>query len=640
MRSGTVITEGTTLSIQQHYRTGLSIEELSPLVGVKPDTIKKAVRQGRLKLPEPDIESVPTTKSLRNQIDSSQPMGKACVNTLERVLASKGSAPCLPMFQPGIDMGYGGVLLSLVALIHNGLLRYRDDFEPDQGYYSIASVFMSLAFLSLLRIKTLSQSTFAAVGELGKVIGLDRIPEVKTLRERIALFCQRADILQWAGKLSRDWMHNYVELAGVLYIDGHVVVYFGRHTKMPKRYVTRLKLCMSGSTDYWVNDMTGQPFFVVNKTINEGMIQTIKQDIIPRLDQDVPNQPTAEQLEENKFSHRYMLVFDRECYSPDFFYDLWQQRIAICTYKKNVDEQWDECEFKTYQGKLPGGETVNLELAERGVLLQSKGSKKKIWVREIRNRSASGHQTSIITTNFSFSQILIGLYMFARWSQENFFGYMMKNFGIDTLVSYLKTKISDTTQLINPQYRELENSLKKMVSRLNVRKVKFANMNMGELPEKENNRKKFLEKKADLNNEIQALEDEIEKIKTKKKATPRKIQYAQLPENEKFSNVINDRKHFLDTIKMIAYRAETSMVNMIRPQMTHPDEARALLQQIYKTDANIYPDHNDKKLIVEIHSLSYHRDDKILLQLCQQLNETETKFPGTDLVLFYKMVSS
>jgi hypothetical protein len=75
-----------------------------------------------------------------------------------------------------------------------------------------------------------------------------------------------------------------------------------------------------------------------------------------------------------------MLVFDRECYSPDFFYDLWQQRIAICTYKKNVDEQWDECEFKTYQGKLPGGETVNLELAERGVLLQSKGSKKKIWV--------------------------------------------------------------------------------------------------------------------------------------------------------------------------------------------------------------------------------------------------------------------
>lgn len=611
------------------------------MIGVKTDTIKKAVRQGRLLLVAPDdSELVPTTKSLRNQKDSYQLMGKACVNTLERVLASREGFPCLPTFRPWVDLSYGGVLLSLAALIHNGLLRYREDFEPDHGYYSIVSVFMSLAFLALLRVKTLSQSTFTAVGELGKVMGLDRIPEVKTLRQRIALFCQRADIQQWAGKLSRDWMNDHPDLAGVFYIDGHVVVYFGHQTKMPKRYVARLKLCLSGSTDYWVNDVTGQPFFVVNKTINQGMIQTIKQDIIPRLDQDVPNQPTAEELQQDRHLHRYMLVFDRECYSPDFFYDLSQQRIAICTYKKNVNELWDEREFITHQGKLPGGELQQMELAERGVLLQNKGSEKKIWAREIRKRSASGHQTSIITTNLLLDLVVIGLYMFARWSQENFFSYMMKNFGIDTLVSYLKTQISDTTTLINPQYRALEASLKKLVSKLNIRKAKFATMVMGDLPRKEKNKEKYLEKKAELNSEIQALEEEIQQIKTQKKLIPRKITYSQLPENERFSNAINDRKHFLDTIKMIAYRAETSLVNIIKPKMAHPDEVRALLQQIFKTDANIYPDHANKKLIVEIHSLSYRKDDKILLQLCQQLNETETPFPGTDLVLFYKMVST
>jgi hypothetical protein len=41
-------------------------------------------------------------------------------------------------------------------------------------------------------------------------------------------------------------------------------------TQMPKRFVSRLRLCMSGSTDYWVNDRLGEPFFVVHKTINEG----------------------------------------------------------------------------------------------------------------------------------------------------------------------------------------------------------------------------------------------------------------------------------------------------------------------------------------------------------------------------------
>lgn len=640
-RTNNVLTPEKTAEIQHYHRSGLSIEEISALTTTKANTIKKAVREGRLYLPLPDSsEAEPTTKSLRNEIDSKQPMGKACVNTLERVLASKGAGPCSPEFKSSIDVSYGGVLLALPSLMHNGLLRYRNDFEPDGGYYSIVSVFLSLAFLALLRIKTLSQSTYIPTGELGKVIGLDRIPEVKILRERIAMFCNRTDVHQWSGKLSRDWMDDYPELAGVFYVDGHVVVYFGHQTKMPKRYVSRLKLCMSGSTDYWVNDMSGQPFFVVNKTINEGMIQTIKQDIIPRLDQDAPRQPNAEQLQENKYLHRYMLVFDRECYSPDFFYDLWQERIAISTYKKNVTQQWDDCEFNNYNGNLPGGQQQHIELAERGVLLQNVGSQKKIWAREIRKKSTSGHQTSIITTNFSLSIILIGLYMFARWSQENFFSYMMQNFGIDTLVSYLKEKISDTTQLINPQYRVLENKQKKLVSKLNVRKARFATMLMGELPEKENNKKKYLEKKAELSNEIQALESEINQTKAIKKEVPRKIQYAQLPENEKFSNAINERKHFLDTIKMIAYRAETAMVNLIRPTMAHADEARALLQQIYKTDANIYPDHINKKLIVEIHSLTYRKDDKILLQLCQQLNDTETEFPGTDLVLHYKMVSN
>lgn len=56
---------------------------------------------------------------------------------------------------------------------------------------------------------------------------------------------------------------------------------------------------------------------------------------------------------------------------------------------------------------------------------------------------------------------MIGLYMFARWSQENFFKYMMQEFGIDTLVSYIKEKISDTSVLVNPQYRALENLRKK-----------------------------------------------------------------------------------------------------------------------------------------------------------------------------------
>jgi hypothetical protein len=77
---------------------------------------------------------------------------------------------------------------------------------------------------------------------------------------------------------------------------------------------------------------------VTPKTINEGLIKTLTDDIIPRLNKDVPNQPTQAQLDDNEKLHRYMIVFDREGFSIDFFEELARQRIAFCTYNKNVKE--------------------------------------------------------------------------------------------------------------------------------------------------------------------------------------------------------------------------------------------------------------------------------------------------------------
>ncbi len=41
--------------------------------------------------------------------------------------------------------------------------------------------------------------------------------------------------------------------------DGHVRLYHGQQTELPRRYVARQKLCLRGTTDYWVNDALGQP---------------------------------------------------------------------------------------------------------------------------------------------------------------------------------------------------------------------------------------------------------------------------------------------------------------------------------------------------------------------------------------------
>ena len=230
--------------------------------------------------------------------------------------------------------------------------------------------------------------------------------------------------------------------------------------------------------------------------------------------------------------------------------------------------------------------------------------------------------------------------MFARWSQENFFKYMMQEFGIDTLVSYLKEKISDTSILVNPQYRALESLRKKLTSKLKTVQAKFSSLILANTPIEKKKMEKYLINKEELKTEIEQKEKEIQQVKEDKKLVPRKILYSELPENEKFDNVINQRKHFLDTIKLIAYRAETAMSNSIKQHMSHQDESRLLLKQIYKTDANIYVDEKKKWLVVEIHRLAYWKDDKVLEKLCLTMNETQTAFPDTELTLFYKLVSA
>ncbi len=599
---------------------------------------------------------VPNTKSDRNIEDSQTTMGKACSNTVERVLAFKTGANCPINFCSQIDLDKAGVLLALPALLANGLLTNTHDFEKTSAYYSVDSIFLSLAFLSLLRIKTLAQSGNISCGELGRVLGLDRIPEVKTLRNRIAYFANTGNVKQWAMDLSRLWLSNNDDLSGILYIDGHVNIYYGEQTKMPKRFVSRMRLCMSGSTDYYVNDRLGQPFFVINKEISGSMIETIKKEIIPQLQLDVPNQPDAKELESNPMVCKFMIITDRECYSPEFIGDLWDARISMATYKKNVKDKWDEAEFSEYEELDANGNTIKVWLAERGTLLEYKKKKieintetkaetnktesKQLWVREVRKKSESGHQTAIITTNFMLKMVLIGLYMFARWSQENFFKYMIENFGIDTLVSYLKEKVDDTTILVNPQYRDIESQQRKLVSKLNIRKTKFATLILENNEIDEKKMALFLKKKTDLKEEIEQFENEIAEIKEKKSLVERKITFSQLPENEKFTNAINERKYFLDTIKMIAYRSETAMANIIKKNMSNPDHARVLLKQIYCSDANLKPDYQKKILTVELHRFNTWQDDKIVEFLCDELNQTETVFPGTELTLFYKLVSN
>jgi hypothetical protein len=562
-------------------------------------------------------------------------MGVGAQDVMGRVAASIGDLESVaPQFQPVLDVPNGGVLFALPALLAMGLLKYTEQFfKLPKGYYGLDSLFLLLAFMALTRLKSIESLRYCAPGEWGKLLGLDRIPEARTLRIKVQALSEDNQAKSWSAEMCRYWMESAPEQAGVLYIDGHVRVYNGHQTQLPKHHVARQKLCLRATTDYWVNAMDGQPFMVVNKAVDPGMIKVIENDILPELAARVPAQAERTAASRKPFPHKFTLVFDREGYSPEFMARMKVQQVAVLTYHKYPGEDWLETEFSEYTLTLPTGETTQAKLAERGVCLSN-----KLWVREIRKLTEGGHQTAILATDYQSDLTLIGAKMFARWCQENYFKYMREHYGLDKLADYSVETITEPTQVVNPDYRNLDGKVRSQVGKLGRMLANFGAMHFeGTLDDEKIS--SFIQQKAELNEAIEQQKNAVEVLKKTRKETPKHIDVNDLPEDQKFKRLSTQSKHLVDTIKMTAYRAETAMANSLRKTMSHPDEVRTLLCALYKTEADLLPDLETQTLTIRLHHLANVMSDNVIEKLCTELNATETRFPRTNLRMVFKVGS-
>jgi len=540
-------------------------------------------------------------------------------------------------FEATCDVAQGGVLLALPALLAAGLLRYTPQlYQLPNGFYGIDSIFLLLGLMALARIRSLEQLRYQAPGEWGKLLGLDRIPEVRTLRAKLKLLCQDLGrAMRWNAELAKEWLARQDATELYFYCDGHVRVYHGEQTALPRHYVARERLCLRATTDYWINAMDGQPFLYVNKEVDPGLIATLKQDVIPWLEASVAKTPEqARRLAEDPRTHWFTVVFDREGYSPELFEQMWRKRIAVLTYHKFPKDDWRSEEFAAHSVPLAAGQTVTMQLAERGSQLSN-----KLWLREIRKLNDSGHQTSILTTNFQAPLTTLAASLFARWTQENFFRYMREHFSLDRLIEYGTEPIPDAISVVNPLWRKLDGQLRSKTGKRHRLAAQFGALALSEDPT-ELELHGFQQRKGRLREEIEVLDAEIDGLKQQRKNTQHHIPVKSLPEEDRFTRLRTERKHFIDTIKMIAYRAESSMASLLREHIARSDDARALLRQIYQTEADLTPDLTTNTLTVRLHHLTQAAHDQAIDLLLADLNATQTIFPGTGLTLVFKLGSS
>jgi hypothetical protein len=637
-RGGSVITPAKAAECALLFDKGLSIPGTARNLNIKESTLRKAlsslrvVRGKTVGSATNNSATDITTKSERSRLDAlaAEGMGTACTRACDRMAAAMGLIDSVSArFEHSVDVEMGGVLVGLPALCANGLLSGLNRYlSLPKGFYSAMHILLLLGFMALARIRRPEALRHVPPGEAGKIIGLDRAPEVRTVRQKIGIMAETGMPAEWMRDLSRRWMVSNPDDAGYLYIDGHVRVYSGSSANLPRRYVSRDKLCLKGTTDYWVNDALGRPFFVVSKSVTDGLAATLIKDIVPELLKSVPNQPTDTELIADPQQARFVMIFDREGSTHSLLSNLWEHRIGAITYRKAVKDKWPNEEFIETEVPMPGGEVTHMKLASKETRLS--GCDGSMPVVEVRRLTETGHQTAIITTSRQLNSAVIAGRMFSRWCQENYFGYMMEHYDIDGLVQYGDEELPGTLQVINPSWRELDKKVRTQQSA--IRKL-YSKMAEDSLSYDGKN----IPFRADQVENIQRLESDLKELKENRRKIPRKVTIASLPENERPQQLLPLRKILTDTIKMIAYRAETALVVLLRKHLAKEDEARALIREIFVSSADIEPDEKEKTLTVKIHRMACPAHDKAASALLEELTSLSFCHPETGLRMIYKL---
>ena len=203
-RGGKVLTAEVLEKAQRLLAQGYTRNETAIELGVKSDTLRKAINDGRLL--ESSSTEASLTKSSRNQEDLSAAdgMGVACTRVCDRVLASLGKlVGATAQFETCLDVPNAGVLCALPTLLANGLLKGVDHLLGKvTGYYTTIHILLLLAFMALCRIKTTEKLRGHAPGEFGTLLGLDRVPEVRCLRQKMDELSADDAAEHWAAHLS------------------------------------------------------------------------------------------------------------------------------------------------------------------------------------------------------------------------------------------------------------------------------------------------------------------------------------------------------------------------------------------------------------------------------------------------------
>ena len=618
--------------------TGATLSEIAAATGVSTFSVRNALGRVAARGQGAAAGAAAGSASLAAGDDDERP--GAAVPVLpdpvsrddERALARWGllGEGAGPVFTPGARYPLAGLLLALPALEGTGLLDAARQVygQLKDGFYGLTATLLTLVFLALAGEPRAEGATRIPPAALGRVLGLDRAPEVKTIRRKLGELAAAGKAADLIMALARRHAAARSHALGFLYVDGHARVYYGTRT-VQKTHVARLKFPAPATMETWVTGQDGDPVFMVAAEPSDSLAGELRR-LLPKLRQVVGE------------GRRVTVCFDRGGWSPALFADITGAGFDLLTWRKGPSPDVQADVFTTITCAGDRGREHEYDLADTTITLAIKDGPRKgqaVSLRQVTRQVPARHggtrQIHALTSRTDLPAGEVCWRLTSRWREENYFRYARTHFALDALDSHAATPDDPDRKVPNPakktaaaQVRRAEILAAAAQAQRDASLAALRNPAPGQPVTITNQMLNALDAP------VEAAWRELEEAGTAAAATPSRVPLGTLaPDMMRLEAEVKQITH---AIRMAAYNAETALARALDGHYARAgDEACALIREALTASGDIIP--GPGELLIRLDPLTAPRRTQALAALCDQLNQAASRYPGTDLVLHYEV---
>jgi hypothetical protein len=495
-----------------------------------------------------------------------------------------------------------------LGLLRAALEHYR---LPYSERFGVRAIFTTLFCLTLLGKTTVESAKHLTRRSFGAVIGTERAPCVKTIRRKLKMLVRTRAAAGLGATLAGKWIETAHVGRSRLYVDGHMTTYSGKR-KIREFWNAQRRMPLPGIMSYFVSDEQGRPLLLVSGDVGGSLAKEMR-GIVQRV-QDVMGQD------------KFTVIFDRGGYDGELFGWMVAEGIDFITYQKGSPNLPQE-RFALREARVDG-ERHRLWISEDEARVGNSGPWRRVTVRT----PDGGHQTPILTSlpQGELSALRVASLIFKRWRQENFFKYMKEHHGLDELHGQ-DWEPRPGEPVPNPERERLRAKVRDMRRHASTLEARLAE---GALFKPLPSSKEALETAdAETLDELRSVRHEAHKLEEQLAACPEHVPAAQAGRD--LAAMKLEAKWLIDRVKMTAYNAEESLLELMRRHYHNPLDCRDLLRAFTRLSGEIRTE--DARVIVTLDPPDTPLHCRVLRGMCTDLTKLGATFPGTDIPVEYRV---